>query len=54
MTPHDFAVQVNSNGAVRPNDCAGRILETVKKSNIDTSKYLKYLKENGYANSDLC
>lgn len=54
LTPHDFTIQLNSNGAVRPQDCAGRILETVKKSNLDTSKYLKYLKENGYANSDLC
>ena len=54
LTPHDFTIQLNSNGAVRPQDWAGRFLETVKKSNNDTSKYLKYLKENGYANSDLC
>ncbi|MDD4439754.1 MAG: DUF2971 domain-containing protein [Tissierellia bacterium] len=54
LTPHDFAIQFNSNGSVKPHDWAGRILETVKQSNSDTSKYLKYLKENGYAISDLC
>lgn len=54
LTPHDFAIQLNSNGAVRPYDCAGRILETVKISNKDISKYLKYLKEDGYDSTDLC
>jgi hypothetical protein len=54
LTPHDFTTQLNSNGAVRPHDWAGLILETVKTSNINTSKYLNFLKENGYANSDLC
>ena len=54
LTPHDFTIQLNSNGAVRPHDRAGHILETVKKSNIDTSKYLKFLEKDGYAISDLC
>ncbi len=48
LTPHDFAMQLNSNGSVRPQDGASRIFESILKSNQNTTAYLKFLKEQGY------
>lgn len=48
LTPHDFTIQMNSNGASISIDYASRIIETVKQSHKDTTEYLSFLKEEGY------
>lgn len=40
LTPHDFAIQMNINGYIKTLDYSGRMIETLQKSNYDTSKYL--------------
>ena len=54
LTPHDFAIQLNSNGYVKPQDWAANILETVYKSNEDTIEYLKFLQKEGYVLTSQC
>lgn len=48
LTPHDFTTQVNSNGSAKPLDCAGRIVNTLKRSKEDITEYLSYLEDEGY------
>ena len=48
LTPHDFAMQLNSSGSTETFGCASKILESLQISNSDTSKYLEWLFKKGY------
>lgn len=54
LTPHDFAIQLNSNGAVKPHDWASKIVETILTSYKNGVEYFKLLKKKGFIYPDLC